>query len=546
MREQKGQSSRMKKIIIPIFSVGVLVILSGVIHFLNQSVVVNAVTLEAGTGEIRIEDFLKDKDREGSFVTDIGSLNTNVLGNHEIKIMVGSKIHTSLLEVVDTKAPVFTVTDQLALRGEEVDPNIFVSEVSDATQVTISFEKPVDTSAPGEQEVTIICEDSAGNRAAGKAKLQVLDIHVTVTMEAGSEMKITPEDFVKDSGYSVSFVTDLGTVDTGKPAVYPVELEVGGKSVTGKIEVVDTTPPRAEVKNQQIWKGENIDAKLFLDRIEDVSEVTTAYKEAPDFNQLGKQNIILVLTDSWGNKTELAASVTVREDTEPPVIMGASNKRVYIGDSISYRNGISVSDNKDKNLTFQVDNSKVNLKKEGTYEVTYTAADTSGNKVTKKIEVKVERFVVSEDMLNELCDEVLGKITKKSMSKRETAHAIYKWIKQRIDYSGSSDKSDWMAEAYRGMTNGAGDCFTYFAAAQALLTRAGIDNMEVNRVGGRTRHYWNLINCGEGWYHFDSCPTRDKHDGFMMTDKQTEEYTELRGNNYYTFDRSLYPATPEE
>ncbi len=546
MREQGGQGRRIKKIIIPIFSAGMLMLLIGVTCFWNRSAVVDAVTLEAGDKGISVEDFLKEKDREGSFVTDIGSLDTNVLGSHEIKIMVGSKIHTSLLEVVDTKAPIFTATDQLALRGEEVDPNIFVTEVSDATEVNIFFEKPVDTSAPGEQEVSIICEDGGKNRTARKAKLTVLDIRNKVTMEAGSEMKIAPEDFVKDSGYKISFVTDLWTLDTSKPAVYPVELEVNKKLVTAKIEVVDTTPPRAAIKKQQVWKGEKIDAKAFLDRVEDVSEVSAAYKTAPDFNKPGKQDIMLVLTDSSGNVTELPAAVTVQEDTEPPVILGAADKLVYIGDSVSYRKGITVSDNKDKDLSFEVDNSKVNLKREGTYEVTYSAADTSGNRATKKIEVKVEKFVVSEDMLNELCDKVLDKVTKSSMTKREAAYAIYKWIKQKIDYSGDSDKSDWMAEAYRGMTNGSGDCFTYFAVAKALLTRTGIDNMEVNRVGGKTRHYWNLINCGEGWYHFDSCPTRDKHEGFMMTDKQVEDYTVMRGNNYYTFDHSLYPATPEE
>ena len=132
------------------------------------------------------------------------------------------------------------------------------------------------------------------------------------------------------------------------------------------------------------------------------------------------------------------------------------------------------------------------------------------------------------------------------MTNREVAYAIYKWIKQNISYSGDSDKSDWLAEAYRGMTNAVGDCFTYFAVAQALLTRAEIDNMEVNRVGGRTRHYWNLINCGDGWYHFDSCPNKDRQESFMLTDKQVEEYTKQRGNNYYTFDKSLYPATPEK
>ena len=42
--------------------------------------------------------------------------------------------------------------------------------------------------------------------------------------------------------------------------------------------------------------------------------------------------------------------------------------------------------------------------------------------------------------------------------------------------------------------------------------------MRVTRVGGKTSHYWNLINCGDGWYHFDSCPHKDKLETFMLTD----------------------------
>ena len=109
---------------------------------------------------------------------------------------------------------------------------------------------------------------------------------------------------------------------------------------------------------------------------------------------------------------------------------------------------------------------------------------------------------ITEAALSQLCDGVLAEIVEADMSKRETAYAIYRWIKNNIGYSGDSDKSDWVAEAYRGITEGFGDCFTYYATAQALLTRAGIDNMRVTRVGGRTKHYWNLVNWRRGLVSF--------------------------------------------
>lgn len=546
MKRHKRRKSRTKQIIILILSIEVLFIIGGFAYFQFRPVVAEAVTVEAGDHEVRVEEFLLGKKRTGSFLTDIKTLNTNIPGVYEIKIQVEGRVHTSLLKVVDTIPPTATVADQLALRGEEVDPRTFVVEMQDATQVNVTFKNIPDTSKPGEQEVTIILEDSGKNRIEKKAKLTVLDLKSRVTVEAGSSMNITVADFMTGNQYEAYFLTDIKTLNLSKPATHQIELSVNKKTVFAYIEVVDTTPPKATVNNQQVWLGQEVEARTFLTNIIDASDVIVTYKTAPDFNKLGAQELTLVLKDSAGNTTELPATMTVGLDTEAPVINGATDKLVYIGESVSYKKGVTVTDNKDKDLTFTVDSSKVNLKKEGTYSVTYSAQDSAGNKTSKKINIEVRTFTVSEDTLNKLCDETIKKITKSSMTNREVAHAIYKWIKSNISYSGDSDKSDWIAEAYRGMTNKSGDCFTYFAVAQAMLTRAGIDNMEVNRVGGKTRHYWNLINCGDGWYHFDSCPNKDHKESFMLTDKQVEELTKIRGNNYYVFDKSLYPATPDK
>ncbi len=546
MRRRRKRKSRLKQIIFLILSIEALMIIGVVAYFGLRSEVVKVLTVEAGDQGIEAERFMKYRYLEGSFVTDIGSINTSIPGRYQVQLLVGGRVHTSILEVVDTIAPAVTVGDLLALRGENVNPRAFVTEMSDATQVSVSFGEQPDTLVPGEQEVTIICEDNGGNKTVKKARLTVLDVRSTVTMEAGSPMNITPADFLNNSDYEVTIVTDLRTLDTSKPAVHSIELLVNQKLVNGSIEVIDTTPPKATVRQQQVWKGEKAEAGIFLESVEDASEVTASYKTEPDFNRMGDQEITLLVKDASGNTTELAAMMTVIEDTEPPVILGATDKIVYLGKSVSYKKGVSVSDNKDKDLPFEVDAGNVNLKKEGVYTVTYKAQDTSGNKTVKEVTIRVKKVVISEETVNELCDEILGKIRTSSMTKREVAYAIYQWIKQHVGYSGDSDKTDWLAEAHRGITAGTGDCFTYFAVAQALLTRAEIDNIEVIRVGGRTKHYWNLIDCGDGWYHFDSCPNKDHLETFMMTDKEVEALTQKRGNNYYVFDKTLYPATPEE
>lgn len=545
MKRHRRRRGYRKKVILLILSIEILLILSGIAYLELRPMVVKAVTLEAGEEKLNVNSFLKYKNYQGTFVTDIKKLDTSIPGNYKIKIQVGRRIHTSLLKVVDTIPPQADVNDQFLLRGERADPNDFISNIKDASEVKVYFRHIPDTDVPGVQEVSLLLQDGSGNVSEKKAKLTVLDIRNQLRVEAGTKQPLSVKDFVESGKYDVVMITDLKTVDTNKLGSYPVELEVNKKRATVTVEVVDTVSPEATVKAVQVYCGDKPKAKDFVKDIRDATSVSVSYKKKPDFTKPGKKAFQILLKDSAGNISELPVTVDVIEDKEAPVFHGITDRTVFIGETISYKKGVTVTDNRDKEVTFVVDNSKVNLKKEGIYTVTYTATDTAGNQAVETARIEVKVFDVSEETVNELCDELLQQITNTNMTKREIAYEIYRWVRNHIDYSGDSDKSDWLAEAYRGMTKKYGDCFTYFCVSKAMLSRAGIDNMEVRRVGGRTKHFWNLINCGEGWYHFDACPNKDHKPTFMLTDRQVEELTKERGNNYYVFDKSLYPATPE-
>lgn len=150
----------------------------------------------------------------------------------------------------------------------------------------------------------------------------------------------------------------------------------------------------------------------------------------------------------------------------------------------------------------------------------------------------------TQEGLDELVQQAIDQIITPGMTQREQAKAVWSFAKGGISYTGKSDKSNWQAGAYEGLRTRRGDCFTYYAVSRALLTALGIDNLEVQRVGGPTSHYWNLVNCGDGWYHFDATPRSSKMPyfvSFMFTDKEAADYTARAGRNYYSFDGSLYP-----
>ncbi len=155
----------------------------------------------------------------------------------------------------------------------------------------------------------------------------------------------------------------------------------------------------------------------------------------------------------------------------------------------------------------------------------------------------------TQEEFDQTVSDVLAEIIKDDMTAMEQAKAVFDYVHNNIRYISHSDKSDWMNGAYAGLTTGKGDCFNYYAVSRALLTALEIDNLEVQREGGKTQHFWNLVNCGDGWYHFDACPRSLKmpsFKSFMVTDEQVAAFTAMAGRNYYDFDGSLLPERATE
>ncbi len=249
----------------------------------------------------------------------------------------------------------------------------------------------------------------------------------------------------------------------------------------------------------------------------------------------------------------VVTALTVKPaDTTAPEISGVKDIVVNLGDAVSYRDGVTVTDNDDKNVTFTVDASMVDLTRLGKYKVVYTATDKRGNTasvsayvtVLEKLDGGEDTSVCTKEELDDLCRSILEDILTDGMTEREKAKAIYDRV-YKIKYVSNNDDHNWISRAYKGLTTNKGDCVNYWAASKALLTMAGIPNYDVERVGGTTDHYWSLACVDGKWYHFDACPTSRNYPFkcFLKTDSEVKTYSDSRSDkpNYYTYDKENCP-----
>lgn len=369
-----------------------------------------------------------------------------------------------------------------------------------------------------------------------------------VTIEAGKNIQLF--EFLEETETNASFLTDISEIDTTIPGKYEIRIGIGKKEYTSTLVVCDTTAPTGDAVPKTIFSGESLEAEDCVENISDVTAVTAEFEKEPDLTTGGETEAVVVLTDAAGNQTKIPVAITVLTDTQAPVIEGAADIEAFVGDSISYKADITVTDDYDESPSLEVDNSQVDLSKAGVYDVTYTATDEAGNSssvtVTLTLTDKPEGYV-DPDVVYALAQEVYDKIIDDSMTDMQKAFAIYCWVKSNISYTGDSDKSSWTLGAYEAFTNLAGDCYNYFAAAKALYNLAGIENIDIVKSDtSHSSHFWSIINLGDGWYHVDCTPRKGDGDNFfMVTDEELEAYS-VQHNNSHIFDSGLYPARATE
>lgn len=521
------------------------------------------------TANVRVSD---DYDENPTLVVDEGGFDPDTPGVYTVTYTATDfsgnvgQATSEYTVMTDTVAPTIAgVCDHTIWRGEECDytGNVHVYDALDDAPVLTVDDSGVDLSAPGIYTVVYTAVDASGNSVSASARITVLDDTEPPVISGVSDHTVYVGESVDYlAGLTVTdnsdpepyWEIDDPGVDFSKPGEYIVRFAAVDKCENlsrAQIRIVvknDTEKPVfSGIENYTVFLGDTVDYVTPVTATDDRDGAVEVQIDhgGIDFNKEGTYVITYGCVDSAGNVAKQKATVSVMRDRKGPVISGTQDIKVEMGGTVSYRKGVTVTDNHDPAPKLSIDNSAVNLNKIGKYKVTYTATDASGNVTTVTIRVEVTRKKLYEedaDVLWPLADEILDSILTDDMTDMEKGFKIYQWCRRNILYSGRSDKASWVMGAYDAFTLRSGDCWNYYAASKALLTRAGIPNIDViTDENEYRRHYWNLIDIGTGWYHFDSCPFEAGDDDFFMLTDAELDYWDRTHRGAHPYDSDLYP-----
>lgn len=192
-------------------------------------------------------------------------------------------------------------------------------------------------------------------------------------------------------------------------------------------------------------------------------------------------------------------------DTTPPKIKGAADLKVEVGTSVAYKKDIQVTDNAAGDVTLTVDTSDVNLNKIGTYQVTYMAADASGNTAEKTVNLNVYKLTRSDIVHQRTIEKarrILAKITNESDSQAVKLKKAFMWIRKARythprKFPGTFKSPLWPSiYADDIFDRHRGDCHSMSCAMAYMALVIGYQNVYLKqdrrRCGGGA-HTWPII-----------------------------------------------------
>ena len=486
------------------------------------------VQVELGTQSISIRDFMTENanPRKVGFVTDPALVDLSKTGEMEIVLSHGCAQETVTLRVCDTTAPE-VVFRQLVTKNIDYvpDPEDFVISVQDEDHTYIFFEDevilPKDYS---DVVVRVVAEDVSGNRTTQKCVLRWNWMPEQINLEYGNKLSV--EDVLIDPVHDASLVNqeDIDRINKAGIGTYTITSTVGKRTAECSVVVADTTGPELELKDVQVKLGGSTKLSAFVVSAKDISGVADVrLMTEMDFNTPGKQTVVIEAEDKHGNITSKEATLFVVEDFTPPKISGASKTLTIAKHStVDFLKGVSAYDDKDGACKVTCNTSALNVKKAGTYYITYTAVDNSGNKATQK-----RKVIVEHDK-----EDTAALVRDIAATLNNNPEKIRDYVRSKIYYN-----HDWGGDdpVWYGFTNRVGNCYVHAHCLKAIFDLKGIESRMI-WVTDKS-HYWLIVKINGQWKHIDPTPSTLHGKYSLMNDAQ--RLSTLSGRKW---DTSKWPA----
>ncbi len=426
--------------------------------------------------------------------------------------------------------------------GTEISPEELLAPNGCPEGAALRFAGTPDTQTLGSITVKVIASRDGQDVAEAETEVLVCDRVLRLELNGKSYSGLKLREMTDMSLHGFHPDRERFAADTA--GVFPLMLTKGKEQLLVGMEVTDTVAPTGEPTGIACFLGYPRSAEDFVTKLRDEQEVTVSFAEEPDWDKAGERKVGILLTDASGNRTELRIPTEFRRDDTPPVLTVNLKTNYYVGETVAYMKSVSAVDDMDPDCSISVDKSRVRQREVGVYPVIYTAVDRDGNESRVTVELNFFEPSVTEEELDAAAQEVLDKILTEDMSTAQQARAIYRYITSHLRYSGHSEEKDWKGEAVKGLTDFYGDCYTFFSVSYLLLSKIDCEVLPVERIDGRTTHYWCLVNLGTGWYHFDTTPNQLRGECFMKTNK--ELYLSAAGRYFWKYAVDDFPEVAEE
>lgn len=225
-------------------------------------------TLEAGQPLPSAQDFFLIPAEDATM--SISGFQVGTLGTYTVELTAQGQTYTSKLTIVDTVAPQAQAKAVVLTQQGTAKPEDFVSDIADATNVTVAFKAEPDWNTPGAQTVVVTLTDAAGNVTEITSSLlsdseapvisgtKNLEAYVNSTVSYKKDISVTDNVDEKPA-----LEIDNSAVDLSKAGVYDVTYratDAAGNTASVTVSLTVREKPDNFVEPEVIYA--RIDALL--------------------------------------------------------------------------------------------------------------------------------------------------------------------------------------------------------------------------------------------------------------------------------------------